>query len=370
MRTTVRIPNPCIGTSDYQRGRTDGHRAWCKPQEEKKVSAQRKHTHFLTRKIQPLTPDYCIQEEGDTCRKVNLTTRENFNYLYKSALRYTQLMGIRLPFRKKKGGNPRIDIINLYKAMDNLLPEHINLELQGGRLHFCLYRFHDWPEYTLFWIPLDFTRKLPRSLKRTTLEFIRQFVRYHGLQDITETCYYDMAVDYLDDYLHYDEEAGRQDVRRYARLAKSYREGTRHRMLERMKGRRFCTDLAGNLQKYRNRDKNEQKLLELIREGMSLITPGSPHLMQYYYDWAYEESPDFLPIGLDTQVMLAYSGNDALCKEMESYFNSEQRESYVITPATCLYLTPETDKLFSMDDYPEKMSEWMTRFLEHVSNNF
>lgn len=370
MRTAIRIPNRGIGTFDYQRGRIHRYQPGYQRQEEKKTASKRKRNNFLTGRIKPFAPDYLVDSEEDSTRKISVTTKENFNYLYHSALRYAKLMNVELPSLKKEGGNIRMNIINLYKVMDNLLPEHVNLEAVSGKLHFCLYRFHDWPDYTLFWIPLDFTKKLPRPLKRITLEFIRQFVRYHGLQDITDTGYYDMAIDYLEDYPNYDEEASQQDVRRYARLAKSYQEGVRHRMLERMKGRRFCTDLAGNLQKYRTGDKNEQKLLELIREGMSLITPGSPHLMQYYYDWAYEESPDFLPIGLENQVMLVHSGNDALCKEMESYFNSEQRESYVITPVTCLYLTPETDKLFSMDDYPERMSAWLNRFLKHVSNNF
>lgn len=35
------------------------------------------------------------------------------------------------------------------------------------------------------------------------------------------------------------------------------------------------------------------KLLELIREGMALITPESPNLTDYLYDWAYEEERDF-----------------------------------------------------------------------------
>lgn len=369
MQTALRISNPGIGSFDYQRNRIRRHHPGDKPQQEKKIAPGRKRNGFLTGKIQPFAPEYCI----DTCETegmVNVTTKENFDYLYHSAVRYTGLMNVELPFCKKKGGNTRMNIINLYKAMDNLLPEHINLEVVGGKLHFCLYRFHDWPDFTLFWIPLEFTRKLPRQLKRIMLEFIQRFVRHHGLQDITETSYYEMAIDYLEDYPCYNEEADAIEIRRSARLAQSYQKGTIHRTLNRMNGRHFCKDLTGNLQKYQTEKANEQELLELITEGMSLITPESPHLMQYYYDWAYEESPDFIPIGLETQVMLGYSANDALCEQMESYFNSDCQESYAITPVTCLYLTPETDKLFSIDNYPEKLSTWLGRFLKHVSNNF
>lgn len=50
--------------------------------------------------------------------------------------------------------------------------------------------------------------------------------------------------------------------------------------------------------------------------------------------------------------MLAYSNNDTLTENMECYFNSDYRETYAITPVTSMYLTPETDRLFRMDDYP------------------
>lgn len=92
--------------------------------------------------------------------------------------------------------------------------------------------------------------------------------------------------------------------------------------------------------------------------------------MQYGYDWAYERSPDFPPIDLDCQIMLAYSNNDALTENMECYFNSDYRETYAITPVTSMYLTPETDRLFRMDDYPERLSGWMERFTQCINWHF
>ena len=65
--------------------------------------------------------------------------------------------------------------------------------------------------------------------------------------------------------------------------------------------------------------------------------------MQYAYDWSYEESPDFEPVGLDIQIMLTWSPTDAMAEEMETYINSDYHESYAITPVTTLLLTPDTD---------------------------
>ena len=46
------------------------------------------------------------------------------------------------------------------------------------------------------------------------------------------------------------------------------------------------------------------------------------------------------------------------------------RETYTITPVTYMYLTPETDRLFRMDDYPERLSKWMQRFMQHIAGSF
>lgn len=47
-----------------------------------------------------------------------------------------------------------------------------------------------------------------------------------------------------------------------------------------------CAELSDKKEK-------ELKLLELIEDGMALITPESPVLTGYQYDWAYEEECDF-----------------------------------------------------------------------------
>lgn len=369
MRTAIRSSNAGFGTFDYQRSRIHRRQPGNRQTEKKKAAPIRKHNGFLTQKIRPIAPGYLHLEPGEEVA-TNVTTKENFDYLYRSALRYTQLMGVELPFRKRKGSNPRINIIDLYNTMDNILSEHLNLDIVGGKLHFCLYRFHQWPDLKLFWIPIEFTERLPRQLKKITLEFIQRLVRHHGIQDITETSSYEMGVEYLADYKLYNEEAPPLEVKECKSLAKSYKNGKIHRALERMNKEKFCADLEKEMRKYHTEKKNERKLLKLIGEGMTLITPDSPCLMRYCYDWAYEESPDFEPAGLDEQVMLAYSTDDRLCEEMVSYFNSNCQESYALTPVTRRYLTPETEKRFNMDDYPEKLAEWLDRFINHVSNNF
>lgn len=367
MQTAIRITNGGSGTSYYQRSRMHRCQPGDKQQEKKKTAARRSYNDFLTGRILPVAPDYYMKLDEE--EKINLTTKENFDFLYSSALKYAGLADVELPFRKSQG-TPRMNISKLYKAMDDLLPENINLEAVNGKLYFCLYRFHDWPNHELFWIPLKFTEKLPRQLKRIALEFIRRLTRHHGIQNVTESYYCEMAIESLKEYRCFGEEATAAEIRHKANLAKMYEEGKVHRILERMGKRKFCTDLGKEIQLYHTKKNKELKLLRLITEGMEFISSGSPSIMRYYYDWAYEESPDFQPAGLDVQIMLTWSIYDDITNEMERYFNSDCQESYAITPVTTLYLTPETERLFTMNNFPERFGKWLIRFTQHIANDF
>lgn len=116
-------------------------------------------------------------------------------------------------------------------------------------------------------------------------------------------------------------------------------------------GKRILQGSGGGDTKIPYEKNNEKALLKLIKEGLAYISDGSPSIMQYAYDWSYEESPDFEPVGLDIQIMLTWSPTDAMAEEVETYINSDYHESYAITPVTTLLLTPDTDTPFSMNNF-------------------
>ena len=74
--------------------------------------------------------------------------------------------------------------------------------------------------------------------------------------------------------------------------------------------------------------------------------------------------------GYNSQVMLVYSTDDTLAECMKGFMNSDYQETYALTPVTYRFLTPETDCLFQMGDYPERLSKWLARFTKHIADNF
>lgn len=360
-RTSIRES----GTAYHIRTRTNGNKQGNRQKEKKKNSTGRKPYGFLKTRIPSLAPDMYVETDTDT--KVNVTTKENFDFLYRSAVKYAQLMDMELPYHPERKTSIREKIGLLYDALDSILSHHINLELVEGRLQFCIYHFHEWPEYTLFWLPIDFTEKLNGGLKKITLEFIRRFIKHHCMLDITETLYYEMIEGYMDciDTKDLDEEE-MKEVQKQINLFYSYNKGKIHNRIRRMYSKAFCRNLEDHIRNYKPSNKQEKRLLELIGEGMSLISDNSPCIMDYEYDWDGERERDFEPPPLRTQILLAYSISDYVTDEMENCFNSECQETFNLTPVSYTFITPETENLFRPDDYPERFSKWFSGFCEHI----
>lgn len=117
MQTAIRISQGKSGGTHYPLDRRIRHPKRDLGTKKKDTAATGRHNAFLTGRITPFAPDFWHKYEHDGS-PVNLTTPDNFNYLYQSALNYAGLMGIKLPFRYRKGGSPRLKIIELHKVMD------------------------------------------------------------------------------------------------------------------------------------------------------------------------------------------------------------------------------------------------------------
>ena len=53
---------------------------------------------------------------------------------------------------------------------------------------------------------------------------------------------------------------------------------------------------------------------------------------------------------------------------MMGTFSTDMQEAYNLTPVSTMLLTPETDHIFSMDDFPERFAGWFNRFVFHATN--
>ena len=76
---------------------------------------------------------------------------------------------------------------------------------------------------------------------------------------------------------------------------------------------------------------------------------------------------------LHQQISIIYDTGDIVTEYLVDYYNSCSRETYDIIPVTTCDLSPDTEELFRMDDYPERFFRWGGRIhnsnqLNHVGN--
>ena len=91
MQIITEIPDGKPGRPDNQRSRF----LKCQPgrdlPKKTEVATGRKRNAFLTGKVSPIATDYYMENETDET-ETNLTTSENFDFLYRSALRYAGII--------------------------------------------------------------------------------------------------------------------------------------------------------------------------------------------------------------------------------------------------------------------------------------
>ena len=116
--------------------------------------------------------------DGKPC---NLITRENYEYLRDSFFRYASLMkkeAVHAPGLTMAEG-----ITRLHDEMSDLVGNdmNVNIEQDGERLIFRLWKCHRWGELTLYYFPVKFVENLGPELRRISVTFIHNLMQANGI---------------------------------------------------------------------------------------------------------------------------------------------------------------------------------------------
>ena len=121
--------------------------------------------------------------DGKPC---NLITRENYEYLRDSFFRYASLMkkeAVHAPGLTMAEG-----ITRLHDEMSDLVGNdmNVNIEQDGERLIFRLWKCHRWGELTLYYFPVKFVENLGPELRRISVTFIHNLMQANGIDTILD----------------------------------------------------------------------------------------------------------------------------------------------------------------------------------------
>ena len=362
MCTIGRTP---VGMARKAHHRPDGAEctAW-RGQERTDCGSKRGRNSFLSTVLTPLAPVSIVVDTYDSSSysKVNLITRENYEFLRDSYFRYALLLekeAVHTP-----GNSIGEGIANLYGEMDGLVGDgmNVNIEQESGRLYFNLWKCHKWGEQILYYFPVKFVEALNPTLRRISITFIHNLMRANGISTILD----EDDTDYIFMWLKEDdpqEEAEEKEKR--LKLVRSYEKGKIGRLLKRVDSKSYYKNLPKALEKYVPQNDFERSIVEQMKKGLPFLAPERS-IMQYGYDAFYEEEPDFHPMYLQQQIRVVYDCDDMVSEYLVDYYNSNSRETYDIVPVTTCALSPDTDRLFIMDDYPERFFKWADEFINII----
>jgi hypothetical protein len=365
MQTVGRTSGGTVSAPHHPRDRKP--RAAQRRAKEAGTGAGRRHPHFLTGRIRPIGPR-AVTRKGDRIEEYNYVTRENYLHLRDSALNYARLLGRELDHVPQ--GNTGACIADLCRKLSALEPSlNLNVEPVGNRLHFVFWRSHEWGSYVLYWICADVLESLTPKMREAALLFFQKLHRTMGLPTLVDSDDAHFVLDEIAGYADgYDNE---EDRRAEQRVAASYRPGGEAYELMRQieQAPEPNADPARMLSRMRPRKEKEKELLHLLREGLRFTGADCRSIFSYaYLPWADEDDHESF-IALERMVRFVYA-DDRFNERMTEWLNDElQGGACACDPCSWLRLTPETDRVFEQDTFPEEFFDWLEKLID-CTNNF
>lgn len=332
-------------------------------QERKDCGAKRCRNSFLSTALAPIAPESVCVEIYENCNsgEVNVITRENYEFLRDSYFNYALLL--QMAAEHTPGNSIGESIGRLYDEMYALVDDslNVNIEHEKGRLFFRLWKHHQWGEFTLYYFPVKFLESLNPVLRKIAVTFINRLMKANGISTFLE----DEESDFMFEMLSEDEGTDSRERKRQLKLLESYQNGKINRLLKRVETKSYYRNLPKAIESYVPQNGFERQLIGVMKRGLPFLTPEKG-IMQYGYDAFYTENPDFHPMYLEQQIRIVYDINDVVTEYLVDYYNSYSRETYDIVPITVLDLSPDTEEVFRMDDYPENFFKWAEEFINII----
>lgn len=338
----------------YNRPDTAGYSSRSE-QKKKDYGAQRCRNSFLKTRFSPIAPQVVIRQWAE--EEYNYVTEENYSYLLRSAMRYASLSGVEL--KHNPGKSIGEGISNVYDELDNIIGDiNLNIEPHADRLEFVLWKYHTWGDYTFYWLPVKFTESLNPKLRRITLSFIYQFMHSNGMITTNDSSDVEWILEWAKDSIS---ECDPEDRKKNLKLIDSYESGKVHRLMDRIDKKGYYKNLIATLNRYVPNNEFESRLIDIFIEGLQFIGKDKPSIMSYGYDPLDDEDRDYYPVDMERMIRVVYDLDDFVTEWMMDWANSELRESYDISPATCYTISPDSSELFSMDQYPDSFFKWFDK---------
>lgn len=171
----------------------------------------------------------------------------------------------------------------------------------------------------VYWFPIRFLEHLNPRLRRIARTFLHDLGRCNEIDTLIDMDDFDWVCDWVEDSSEDSEE--REAT---LQLIESYRSGPICRQLELVVSERPCKNLRAALARYTATDEREERLVALMKEGLEFTDRRRKGIMEFAYDYVYEQDPDEYPIALEQQIRFIYDDDRIAAYLMDGYTSNRE----------------------------------------------
>lgn len=279
-------------------------------------------------------------------------SKENYDYLYRSAKKYLKLLGKEIEIAPD--GH---DFVKLFRYFDSMLPEYQECELYRDHDTIYFHVIENRAGWELYYIPCSIIDRVDVGLSEILLDFFCLLHHTQGLTHLKEDTVYQL---FISDMKHYalKEEKERKD------LADQYEKGHIGQLLDKIAQKPVMSiiKLKNCIEKY-NPCPQETGIIALMLEGLELFGKKEKIIDFGFFPFETEDYYNcYYPVEVHRTLMIVYE-EDPLYKFIGEWINEEANEqSAEIFSGGDLIITPKTTKALKVNPYVNDFFNWLKRF--------
>lgn len=289
-------------------------------------------------------------------KKIDTKTIEAAVYICRSLEQYLHLSGYDTEIISS--GIIEKDCNEAYMIIKELITDEWEMDFNYVKEKISIYfkrHILGYPTNTLFYVPLCKMETMSSEIATLFSHFISFLMERQDLSYPDE--HPDMAFLILE-----NEEEGSSE---YKSICKSYEDGHISDVFNQI--RKIDNDpmkIQYDLNHVTCQTQNEQLLVQIMLEGLPILM--SDKIINYEEDCEDDEYDEIFD--LQRSFGLVWDLNDIFTDNMFENINLYSSELWISTPVQYFFLSPTTDKIPSIPDFPLKLAEWITKLINLLEN--
>lgn len=297
----------------------------------------------------------------------------NLPYLEASARKWCELHEV--PYEVEQGRTPFEIVSRIYAYLTKVTDEYrfdLDYDSKDKLLKFIEYRYCDFPENTVFYLPVKYLNRFEGQMREMMKNFL-SFLYYESLfNDVTDSFDFSMILEMDQDYLMENEDF------ETAKMVESYNKGEARALFDEIEnvGKKFRSEeyILSQIANLPERDRIiNENLIENIKRGMKLIQEDDLRNHSYFdgycsddrFDTRFCDGDYILP---ERMFVMCYGMDneeeDPIATSAVRSFSEEANNMEVLYFRGGRHLSPDDNEIFEPSTYPQEWADWFNDFLD------